>query len=142
MINWVAALKKYNAGKDCWCIPKKGSAGHREVVRLMKREAAPADRTPFWSKFGKRAPAAKKPPKARGRFRDDDYDGVDVSSELAAIKEAKAMGRSLYSLEGRNPFKKAPTASAPKVSPHKGGPILFGVSPKPSPAKLLMVRRK
>ena len=138
MISWVAALKLYNTGKDSWCIPKKGSAGHREVRQLMNAPAA-ADSTPYWSKFAD-VPRVKKPSR---KFRDDDYDSVDVAGELAAVKEARAMGRSLYSLEGKNPFKRdTPKKKPPKLAPYKGGPVLFGAPPKAASAKLLVAKRK
>ena len=142
MISWIVALKKFNKGKDCWCIPKKGSSGYQEVLRLMKNPSAQSDKTPFWSKLAQRAPAVKKT--RRGRFRDDDYDNVDVAGELAAVKEARAMGRSMYSLKGKSPFG-TPSKTikvVKKVAPHKGGPILFGRAPKTPPGKLLPVRRR
>jgi len=108
----------------------------------MKNPSAPPDKTPFWSKLAQRAPAVKKT--RRGRFQDDDYDNVDVAGELAAVKEARAMGRSMYSLEGKSPFGSPPktTKLLKKVSPHKGGAILFGRAPKTPPGKLLPVRRR
>lgn len=32
---WIDALKKYNEGKGTWCLPKKGSEEHAEVMALM-----------------------------------------------------------------------------------------------------------
>ena len=33
---WNKALKKWNEGKDGFCIPKKGSKGHEEVKELQR----------------------------------------------------------------------------------------------------------
>ena len=40
---WIAALKAWNASKKNknWCVPKKGTAGYRNVKRLMKKGNAP-----------------------------------------------------------------------------------------------------
>ncbi len=35
-MNWVEALKKFNAGKKEWCVPKKGSREHAEVMSIMQ----------------------------------------------------------------------------------------------------------
>ncbi len=37
-MKWMEALKKYNAGKDKWCVPKKGSREHKEVMSIMHGE--------------------------------------------------------------------------------------------------------
>lgn len=34
-MTWIEALKKFNAGKKTWCIPKKGSSDYKEVIKLM-----------------------------------------------------------------------------------------------------------
>ena len=35
MNKWVSALKKWNEGKSKWCVPRKGSASHKEVMNIM-----------------------------------------------------------------------------------------------------------
>ena len=152
MISWIVALKKFNKGKDCWCIPKKGSSGHQEVLRLMKNPSSPPDKTPFWSKLAAEPPKAKKkPPKAKKLSRkftiaddDDDYNSVDAVAELAAIKQAGVLARALFPSRLRNPKQDTPKTikTVKKVSPHKGGAILFGRAPKTPPGKLLSVRRR
>lgn len=37
-MSWVIALKKWNEGKEKWCIPKKGSKGYEEVLKIMNRQ--------------------------------------------------------------------------------------------------------
>ena len=38
MVNvWIQALKEFNAKKGMWCLPKKGSAEHAAVVKIMDR---------------------------------------------------------------------------------------------------------
>jgi hypothetical protein len=34
---WISALKEYNEKKGMWCLPKKGSAEHAEVMKIMDR---------------------------------------------------------------------------------------------------------
>ena len=35
MNRWIIALKKWNAGKSKWRVPRKGSSGHREVMNIV-----------------------------------------------------------------------------------------------------------
>ena len=35
MNKWVTALKKWNQGKSKWCVPRKGSTSHKEVMDIM-----------------------------------------------------------------------------------------------------------
>ena len=37
-MKWIEALKKYNQGKEEWCIPKKGSNEYNQVMNIMKPE--------------------------------------------------------------------------------------------------------
>lgn len=34
-MSWVSALKEWNSGKGTWCIPKKGTQGHTEVMAII-----------------------------------------------------------------------------------------------------------
>jgi hypothetical protein len=34
-MKWMEALKKFNAGKGEWCVPKKGTREHVEVRSIM-----------------------------------------------------------------------------------------------------------
>jgi hypothetical protein len=36
-MSWIAALKKWNEGKDKWTIPRKGTAEHAQVIRIMEK---------------------------------------------------------------------------------------------------------
>jgi len=38
MTTWIEALKKWNAGKPAWCIPRKGSKEYDEVKAIMARK--------------------------------------------------------------------------------------------------------
>lgn len=41
-MKWIDALKAYNAKKGGWCVPKKGTPEHAEVLKIMKGgESAP-----------------------------------------------------------------------------------------------------
>jgi translation initiation factor IF-2 len=33
--NWIKALKELNKGKDCFCIPKKGSDEYKKTIKIM-----------------------------------------------------------------------------------------------------------
>jgi hypothetical protein len=33
---WINALKQYNANKDKWCLPKKGSSDYNKVRAIME----------------------------------------------------------------------------------------------------------
>jgi hypothetical protein len=48
MPTWVQALKEWNSGKDKWCIPRKGSREHAEVLALMgpKKDTRPYAKAP------------------------------------------------------------------------------------------------
>ena len=35
-MKWSEALKKFNAGKGEWCVPKKGTQEHKEVLSIVQ----------------------------------------------------------------------------------------------------------
>ena len=35
-MKWMEALKKFKAGKGEWCVPKKGTREHAEVISIMQ----------------------------------------------------------------------------------------------------------
>ena len=35
-MKYIEALKKYNEGKDKWCMPRKGSEDYLNIIRMMK----------------------------------------------------------------------------------------------------------
>ncbi len=35
-MKWIEALKKFNAGKGEWCVPRKGTREHKEVLSIMQ----------------------------------------------------------------------------------------------------------
>ena len=41
-MSWITGLKEWNAGKGTWCVPKKGTTGHAEVMAIINRKSAPA----------------------------------------------------------------------------------------------------
>ena len=63
-MKWLEALKKWNQGKDKWCIPKVGSEGHKAVRAMMEGKEAPKAEAP------KAAPKKRVPkaPKAAEEF--------------------------------------------------------------------------
>lgn len=36
--NWIKALKELNKGKDCFCIPKKGSDEYKKTIKIMNEQ--------------------------------------------------------------------------------------------------------
>ena len=36
MNKWITALKQWNKGKSKWCVPRKGSTSHKEVLNIME----------------------------------------------------------------------------------------------------------
>lgn len=41
MNEWLIALKRFNQDKNKWCIPKKGTAGYKEVMKHIKKGVKP-----------------------------------------------------------------------------------------------------
>ena len=37
-MKWIEVLKKFNSSKGEWCIPRKGSREHKEVLSIMQGE--------------------------------------------------------------------------------------------------------
>ena len=35
-MKWIEALKKFNAGKGEWCVPRKGTREHKEVLSIVQ----------------------------------------------------------------------------------------------------------
>ena len=35
-MKWIEALKKFNTGKGEWCVPRKGTREHKEVLSIMQ----------------------------------------------------------------------------------------------------------
>ncbi len=35
-MKWMEVLKKFNAGNGEWCVPKKGTREHDEVISIMQ----------------------------------------------------------------------------------------------------------
>ena len=44
-MKWLEALKTWNASKGgSWCVPKKGSPEHQEVLKIMRGEVTPTEK--------------------------------------------------------------------------------------------------
>jgi hypothetical protein len=61
---WITALKKWNEGKETWCLPKKGSKAYDEVRALMPEKKLKASAEP--EKAPAPAPAMPAPSKSKG----------------------------------------------------------------------------
>ena len=117
---WIQALKVYNQGKPCWCIPRKGSPGYEDVRALMGETAkAPSDKRKFWDTLKDKPQAAKAKP-GKTRFladNDDDYkvEGFDYKGEIQALKQVRAIVNEFGGGSAARAERKA-AISAPLVS--------------------------
>ena len=64
MPSWIDSLRKFNSTRDSWCVPKKGTPEHAEVMALMGKspatEAKPKAPKAKAPKAPKEAPAKKR----------------------------------------------------------------------------------
>ena len=104
-------------------------------------KAKPADTRPFWDTI-KAEPAAKpakkpKPSKGKTRFladSDDDYDGIDLEGEYAALQQVKGIIGEYGGGSAARAARKA-EMTAPQVS-------FDAPMPSSKPANVLVARRK
>ena len=78
---WISALKEYNAKKGMWCMPKKGTAEHAEVMKIMDK-----------MKGGKAKPEAKPEPKRKLRTEKEKKESEMMAKEdrdAPAVKTPK-----------------------------------------------------
>lgn len=101
---WIIALKKWNTGKQTWCLPKKGTDAYNEVMALMPgkklkesaepEKAAPPMKIPMEKQrkpmSDKDAPKIKfvEPAKKEERFGDEKDDHWITDDLLYAIKHS------------------------------------------------------
>jgi len=104
-MKWVDALKVYNTGKS-WCVPRKGSPEHAEVMKIMGKSKVESPAAPIAAaKMSVSKAEAVKQIKAH-----KEKEGK-VSSMAAKVKERKAM-RLLKTLVA---VRRAKKAAAPKA---------------------------
>ena len=104
-MKWVDALKVYNTGKS-WCVPRKGSPEHAEVMKIMGKSKVESPAAPA-------APAKMSVSKAEAikQIKANKEKEAKVSSMAAKVKERKAM-RLLKALVVARRAKKAAAAEA------------------------------
>jgi len=103
-MKWVDALKVYNTGKT-WCVPRKGSPEHAEVMKIMGKSKVESPAAPVAAaKMSVSKAEAVKQIKAHKEKEEK------VSSMAAKVKERKAM-RLLKALVVARRVKKAAKAS-------------------------------
>jgi len=76
---WISALKEYNEKKGMWCLPKKGSAEHAEVMKIMDR-----------MRGSKAEPEAKEKPKRKLRTEKEKKESESDSDVPVAKPKARA----------------------------------------------------
>jgi hypothetical protein len=66
-MKWIEVLKKFNAGKGEWCVPRKGTREHKEVLSIMQGATVYTNTRSEQARRGKRAetdPAPLRPRRA------------------------------------------------------------------------------
>jgi len=66
-MKWIEALKQWNKDRDAWCMPRKGTAEHAQVMAIMGKSAKKVEKkeeakgAPFdiRASFGKKKEAPK-----------------------------------------------------------------------------------
>ena len=136
---WLQALTTYNQGKPCWCIPRKGSAGYREVLALMGGAVkAPTDKRRYWDTLKTPAKAPTKAPRRKTRFladNDDDYEGIDLQGEYEALQQVRGIVGEFGGGSAARAARKAEAQAAPAV-------ISFDPPTAGSKPNILVPRRK
>ena len=87
MNKWIIALKKWNAGKSKWCVPRKGSSGHREVMNIVAGKATRS----------KQLKPARKP--AMAKSYKERVEDVVSAAEAVATRHTKK--RKMYKMRDR-----------------------------------------
>jgi hypothetical protein len=77
-MSWLSGLKEWNAGKGTWCIPKKGTQGHVEVMAIINSK-----------KSVKPSPSASPPVKTN----DEIYEDKRVAEMRLYLARRKAFSR-------------------------------------------------
>jgi hypothetical protein len=107
-MKWVDALKVYNTGKT-WCVPRKGSPEHAEVMKIMGKSKVESPAAPVAAaKMSVSKAEAVKQIKAH-----KEKEGK-VSSMAAKVKERKAMNL-LKTLVAVRRAKKAEAATSKQL---------------------------
>ena len=67
-ISWMEALKKFNAGKGEWCVPKKGTREHKEVISIMNGSTLYIGTRQEQKRINERAKTNRAPVRIKGTF--------------------------------------------------------------------------
>lgn len=86
-MSWVSALKEWNSGKETWCIPKKGTDAHAEVLAIIQRRKAQTQAPPAPPPAPRPAPAKRNRRAARNQI------PADETEEEKAIRLQKSLER-------------------------------------------------
>jgi hypothetical protein len=122
-MKWVDALKVYNTGKS-WCVPRKGSPEHAEVMKIMGKSKVESPAAPVAAaKMSVSKAEAVKQIKAHKEKEEK------VSSMAAKVKERKAE-RLLKALVVARRAKKAAAAEAAAAAAPKAGSLEYFLQQK------------
>ena len=98
-MKWVEALKVWNEKKGGkWCVPRKGSPEHAEVMKIIGSEKKPAEKKEVSVKPAEKKPIAKKPTREQVLKAMEEYKQkkesekakkADLERKLVKIKEYK-----------------------------------------------------
>ena len=67
-MKWMEALKKFNAGKGEWCVPKKGTREHKEVMSIMNGKTLYTGTRQEQKRIKERAKTNRAPVRIKGTF--------------------------------------------------------------------------
>lgn len=129
---WISALKEYNEKKGMWCLPKKGSAEHAEVMKIMDRmkgKVAPAAESPkrklrtekekkeseMMMKEDKDAPAVGPKRKLKAKAESDSDSDIPVPKPKVRAEPAVAKKAKAEPAVAKPKAKAEPKAKAPKI---------------------------
>jgi len=88
---WISALKEYNEKKGMWCMPKKGTAEHAEVMKIMDKmkgsKTEPVAKPAKTSKVKAEPVAVAKTPKAKAKSSKMVFKGEKFVPEMMTAKE-------------------------------------------------------
>lgn len=107
MNTWLEALKKYNAGKGAWCLPKKGSDEYNKVKNIQNSISKPLKPKKFekpQSRLTSKPSKTSKPVKQSGKkTAEESEDFIELWVDSVA---KKLMAPDRFSLPGIKKTKK------------------------------------
>jgi hypothetical protein len=92
MISYREALKKWNEGKEKWCLPRKGTEAYEEIQKIRNGESVKKEEeSKKEPEPAKKEKTQKKPAPAKKEFEEEkgEYPGSDNKSIAAEVQQLK-----------------------------------------------------